>query len=157
MWLGPVRRLAAFSRCLTHGYSVDDSTTVLCEFEHGAQGVIEVNYNVPDDAAQNSLEIRGTRGVVTADHTIGQGAGGNMTAYLYDQGVYAAAQERDKVNGVQPIWVQPVNPYRAEVEHLAECIHSGQEPLNNGEHALHNLRLCLAAYEAARTGRTVEL
>ena len=157
MWLGPVRRLAAFSRCLTHGYPVDDSATVLCEFDSGAQGVVEVNYNVPDEAGQNSLEIRGTRGVVTADHTIGQGAGGNMTAYLYDQDGYSAAQERSGENGARAVVVEPVNPYRAEVEHLAECIRSGQEPLNNGAHALHNLRLCLAAYEAARTGCVVEI
>jgi predicted dehydrogenase len=157
MWLGPVKRLAAFSRCLTHGYPVDDSTTVLCEFESGAQGVVEVNYNVPDDAAQNSLEVRGTRGVVTADHTIGQGPGGSMTAYLFDQGAYNAVQERAQTAGVQPVIVEPVNPYRAEVEHLAECIRAGREPLNNGDHALHNLRLCLAAYEAARTGRVVEV
>jgi predicted dehydrogenase len=157
MWLGPVARIAAFSRALTHAYPVDDSATVLCDFQSGAQGVVEVNFNVPDDAAQNSLEIRGTRGVVTADHTIGQGSGGSMTAYLYDQSGYDAAQERDRVSGVRPIEVEPVNPYRAEVEHLAECIEHGREPLNNGEHALHNLKLVLAAYEASKTGKVVEV
>jgi predicted dehydrogenase len=157
IWLGPVRRLAGFSRSLTHAYPVDDSTTVMCEFASQAQGVVEVNYNVPDDAAQNSLEIRGTRGVVVADHTIGQGSGGNMTAYLYDQGEYSAAQERGQTGGVQTVQVEPVNPYRAEVEHLAECIRFGREPLNNGEHALHNLKIVLAGYESARSGRIVDV
>ncbi len=157
MWLGPVARVAAFSQALTHSYDVDDSTTVLCEFQNGAQGVVEVNFNVPDDAAQNSLEIRGTRGVVTADHTIGQGAGGNMTAYLFEQAGYAAEQVRAKTSGVLPISVEPVNPYWAEIEHFVDCIEKGIEPLNNGEHALHNLKLVLAAYEAARTGRVVDI
>jgi predicted dehydrogenase len=157
MWLGPVARVAAFSRTLTHAYEVDDSTTVLCEFQSGAQGVVEVNFNVPDDAAQNSIEIRGTRGVVVADHTIGQSAGGNMTAYLFDQAGYAAAQERSKSSGVLPISVEPVNPYRAELEHFVDCIEQDREPLNNGEHALHNLKLVLAAYEAAQTGRVIDL
>lgn len=156
MWLGPVTRVAAFSRALTHAYAVDDSTTVLCEFESGAQGVVEVNFNVPDEAGQNALEIRGTRGVVTADHTIGQGEGGNMTAYLFDQAGYTAAQDRSKTFGVQPVKVEPVNMYRAEVEHFVECIEQDQEPLN-GEHALHNLKIILAAYEAARTGRVIDV
>ncbi len=157
MWLGPVARVAAFSSVLTHGYRVDDTTTVLCEFQSGAQGVVEVNFNVPDDAAQNSLEVRGTRGVVTADHTIGQGADGNMTAYLFDQTGYAADQERVKISGVQPVVVEPVNPYRAEIEHFVDCIERDLEPVNNGEHALHNLKLVQAAYEAARTGKVVEV
>ena len=155
MWLGPVVRVAAFSRVITHAYAVDDSTTVLCEFASGAQGVVEVNYNVPDDAAQNSLEVRGTRGVVIADHTIGQGAGGSMTAYLFDQAGYSTAQQRTKASGSHPVQVKPVNPYLAEVEHLADCIEQDLEPVNNGAHALHNLRLVLAAYEAAQTGKIV--
>jgi predicted dehydrogenase len=155
MWLGPAKRVSAFSQALTHAYTVDDSTTVLCEFESGAQGVVEVNFNVPDDAAQNLLEIRGTRGVVTADHTIGQGAGGNMTAFLFDQTGYAANQERAKISGIQPVIVEPVNPYQAEIEHFCDCIQQNRDPLNNGEHALHNLKLVLAAYEAAQTGKVV--
>jgi predicted dehydrogenase len=157
MWLGPVARLTAFSRTLTHAYPVDDSTTVLCEFASGAQGVVEVNFNVPDDAAQNSLEIRGTRGVVIADHTIGQEPGGSMRLYQFDQAEYSAAQERPQAGGAQAITVAPVNPYRAEIEHFVDCIEQGLEPLNNGEHAVHNLKLVLAAYESTRTGRVVEI
>ncbi len=157
MWLGPVARLSAFSRTLTHAYPVEDSMTVLCEFVSGAQGVVEVNFNVPDDAAQNSLEIRGTGGVVVADHTIGQGAGGSMTAYLFEQSGYAAQQERTRISGVQPVIVEPINPYQAEVEHLVDCIELDREPLVNGEHALHNLEVVLAAYEAARTGTVIPL
>jgi myo-inositol 2-dehydrogenase / D-chiro-inositol 1-dehydrogenase len=119
--------------------------------------VVEVNFNVPDDASQNSLEVRGTRGVVVADHTIGQTAGGNMTAYLYNQGEYAAAQERDRVEGAQTVVVEPVNPYRAELKHFCECIENDRAPLNNGTHGLHNLQLVIAAYEAARTGRIIEV
>jgi len=74
---------------------------------------------------------------------------------------YAALQERSKASGfqtgVQPVQVEAVNPYRAEVEHFADCIEHGYEPINNGEHALHDLKLVLAAYEAAKTGRVVDV
>ena len=157
MWLGPLARVTAFSRSLTHAYPVDDSTTILGEFQNGAQGVVEVNFNVPDDAAQNSLEIRGTRGLVTADHTIGQGPGGNMSAYLIDQQDYAAVQERSRAGGQQSVEVEPRNLYRAEIEHFCDCIEQDREPLNNGEHALHNLKIVLAGYEAARSGKVIEI
>jgi predicted dehydrogenase len=157
MWLGPVSRIAAFSKTLTHAYPVDDSTTVLCEFISGAQGVVEANFNVPDEAGQNSLEIRGTHGVVVADHTIGQGAGGHMTAFLYDQSGYDAAQERSTPTGAQAIRVEPLNPYQAEVEYLVDCIKQDREPVMNGELALHNLALILAAYEAAGSGTIVSI
>jgi predicted dehydrogenase len=161
MWLGPVRRISAFSSTLTHAYPVEDSMTVMCEFASGAQGVVETNFNVPDDAAQNSLEIRGTGGVVVADHTIGQGQGGSMTAYLFQQGGYSAYQDRSKISGAEqgvvPVVVDPVNPYQAEVDHFADCIEQDVEPLNNGEHALHNLEVTLAAYTAARTGTVITL
>jgi hypothetical protein len=32
-----------------------------------------------------------------------------------------------------------------------------REPLNNGEHALHNLKIVLAAYEAIYTGKIVSI
>jgi len=157
MWLGPISRVTALSRTLTHAYKVDDSTTVLCEFASGAQGVVEVNFNVPDEAGQNALEIRGTRGVVTADHTIGQGEGGNMTAYLFNQAGYSAAQDRSKAFILEPVNVKPVNMYRAELEYFADCIALDKAPLISGEHAVHNLKIVLAAYEAARTGSVVDV
>lgn len=156
-FFGPISRVAAFSRTLTHSYAVDDSTTVLCEFENGAQGVVETNFNVPDDAAQNSLEVRGTRGVVISDHTIGQGPGGQMTAFLADQAGYDAAQDRLAPNSAQPVLATPVNPYQGEIEEFSDAILKRREPALNGEHALRNLRLVLAAYEAARTGKVIEV
>jgi hypothetical protein len=45
----------------------------------------------------------------------------------------------------------------AEVENPANCIEQGREPLNNGENALHPLRLVLAEDESDRTGRVGEV
>jgi predicted dehydrogenase len=157
MWMGTVSRLFAFSSTLTHDYPVDDTTTVLVEFESGAQGVVEVNFNVPDDAAQNSLEIRGTKGVVVGDHTIGQGSGGRMKANLSDQENYAALQERPKAEGSIPLLADPVNPYRGEIEHFVDCIELDQEPMTGAEPALHNLKVVLAAYESARLGKAIDI
>ena len=47
--------------------------------------------------------------------------------------------------------------YADEMKAFVECIQQGRPPLNDGEHALRNLKLVLAAYEAARTGKIVEV
>ncbi|NLE43427.1 MAG: Gfo/Idh/MocA family oxidoreductase [Chloroflexi bacterium] len=153
MLIGPVKRVAAFMSTLTFGYAVEDTATVLVEFENGAQGVVDVSFNVPDDAAQNVLEIRGTKGLVLADHTVGQDAGGHMIAYLPQDIVgYDASQVREGGSIAKPVEVNPVNMYRAEVEHFVDCIERDVQPVVGGAEALHALRLTLAVYEAARTG-----
>jgi len=156
MLMGRIAGLVAFSSTLSFEYAIEDSATVLLEFESGAQGVVDVNFNVPDQAAQNVLEIRGTRGAVMADHTIGQDAGGNMTAYLLKEtGGYDAAQVREGGSIGQPVEVEPVNTYQAEVEHFCDCIENDREPLIGGAEALRVLRLALLAYESARLGRVI--
>ncbi len=158
MVMGPIQELAAFVDTLTFKYRVEDSATVLCKFKSGAHGVVDVNFNVPDEAAQNVFEIRGTKGAVLADHTIGQDAGGHMTAHLPEGSRgYEAAQARLGTSIARTVEVEPVNTYRAEVEHLVECIEQDREPLIGGPEALHILRLALAAYESARTGRSIRV
>jgi len=158
MFLGRVKRVSAFMSTLTFGYPVEDTATVLVEFESGAQGIVDVNFNIPDAASQYVLEVRGTKGLVLADHTIGQDAGGNMVAYLpQDIGGYDAAQVHEGESIARPVTVEPVNTYQAEVEHFTDCIERDLEPVTGAETALHALRLTLLVYEAARTGQVLDV
>jgi predicted dehydrogenase len=155
MFLGRVRRLTAVMGTLTHGYPVEDSATLLLEFESGARGLVDANFNIPDEASQNVLEVRGTKGAVYADHTIGQDAGGHMTAYLLGEaGGYDAAQVRTG-SIAEEVCVTPINCYRAEVEHFVDCIEQDRTPITDGREGLRNLALTLLAYESARTGNSV--
>jgi glucose-fructose oxidoreductase len=53
---------------------------------------------------------------------------------------------------------QPViDHFAAEIDHFSECIVSGADPLTPGEEGLRDLRILMAIYEAARSGKTVEL
>jgi glucose-fructose oxidoreductase len=47
--------------------------------------------------------------------------------------------------------------FALEMDHLAGCILEGTEPLTPGEEGLKDLRVMMAIYEAARTGRTIPL
>ncbi len=154
-WLiAPIDRVAALSDTLTFDYEVEDSATVLVHFANGAHGVVDANFNVPDDAAQNVLEIRGTKGAIYADHTIGQDAGGTLRVYV-PGGVagYNAAQVREGQDIGVTVPFERINMYRAEAEAFVRAIESGSEPPVSGRVGLRALEITLRAYEAARQGR----
>jgi len=46
--------------------------------------------------------------------------------------------------------------FALEMDHLSECAMEGKEPLTPGEEGLRDVKLMMAIYEAARTGRTVK-
>jgi glucose-fructose oxidoreductase len=47
--------------------------------------------------------------------------------------------------------------FALEMDHLAECILENREPLTPGEEGLKDLKVMMAIYEAARSGRTIAL
>ena len=49
------------------------------------------------------------------------------------------------------------NQFATEMDDLARCIIENKEPKASGEHGLRDVRIMLAIYEAARTGKTVKL
>lgn len=52
----------------------------------------------------------------------------------------------------------PVRDHFAlEMDHLSECVMENKEPLTPGEEGLRDLRVMMAIYEAANTGKTVKL
>ena len=92
-----------------------------------------------------------------AEGTIGQLPTGEAMAYLKREPTgYQALQERKQGEG-EPIEVDPVNTYRAEIEEFADAIIHDREPMIPGEEGLWNLRIILAAYESARERRAVEI
>ena len=52
----------------------------------------------------------------------------------------------------------PVRDHFAlEMDHMSECVMDGKEPLTPGEEGLRDMRLIMAVYEAARSGKTVKV
>ena len=52
----------------------------------------------------------------------------------------------------------PVRDHFAlEMDHMSECVMENKEPLTPGEEGLRDLRLMMAIYEAARSGKTVKV
>jgi glucose-fructose oxidoreductase len=47
--------------------------------------------------------------------------------------------------------------FAGQLDHLADCVVSGREPIVSGEEGLRDMRIVEAIYRAARTGRTIRL
>jgi predicted dehydrogenase len=47
--------------------------------------------------------------------------------------------------------------FALEMDHMSECVTESKDPLTPGEEGLRDLKLMMAIYEAAKTGRTVKV
>jgi glucose-fructose oxidoreductase len=47
--------------------------------------------------------------------------------------------------------------FTAQLDHMSECVLRNKEPLVAGEEGLHDVRVMMAIYEAARSGKTVKM
>ena len=47
--------------------------------------------------------------------------------------------------------------FAGQLDHLAECIFDGREPIVSGEEGLRDMRIVEAIYRSVREGRTVKL
>jgi len=157
MFFGPVRAVSCFINRAVHGYASEDSAVATLFFANGALGVVDAFFCIPDDSSQNVLELYGSAGSILAKGTIGQGARGEMLAYLKEGASgYDAQQARPAGAGV-PINPAPVNTYRAEIEEFSQAIAEHRAPSNNAALGLQSQKLLAACYASARTGKTVEL
>ncbi|MGQ9553983.1 MAG: Gfo/Idh/MocA family protein [Anaerolineae bacterium] len=150
----------AFHDNLVQNYDVEDTSTAIVRFENGAHGIIDNYFNVPDAAAKNFLEVYGTQGSILASGTIGQDPTGNVTSYLAPAGLgYSANQVRDVAAGVKTETYQfeSVPMYGTMVRLFSEAVEKGGEPPVPAEVGYHNLKVILAIYEAARSGKPVRI
>jgi predicted dehydrogenase len=157
MFLGNVRRVACFVNNSVQGYAAEDSAVALLEFESGAMGTVDTFFCIPDSSSKNVLEIYGSQGSILARGAIGQGASGEMTAYLEAQGAGYDAQQARNAGGGLEIAPEPVNTYRAEIESFSQALLDGTPPPVGADAGLRSQKVITACYESARTGQAVNL
>jgi glucose-fructose oxidoreductase len=136
--LGPVRRVGAIVGSRLPEYAGDVSATLLLEFASGVHGTLQSHYT----CNQNGLEIQGTRGRIWSNAWWGREFAGDLHLQ----------QGRD----VTSFGLPTVNVYVPQIEHLSECVVSGQTPVISGERGLANIAVIEAALQAAETGTMVE-
>lgn len=156
MFFGRVTAVSCFVKRLVQSYASEDAAVATLQFDSGAIGVVDTFFCIPDQSSQNRLELYGSQGSILARGTIGQGARGEMTAYLEAAGGYDAQQARAAGEGLV-IAPEPVNMYRAEIEKFSQAILDGREPANHAQLGLQSQRVLTACYESAHSGCVVAL
>jgi len=96
---------------------------------------------------QTSYERGGENGfLVTAE----KGTFGLKPAYNYNS-------SRGTRSDDQPINLPSVNQFVAEMDDFAQCIMNNQPSKVSGEEGLQDVKIMMAIYEAAKTGKAVKL
>lgn len=157
MFFGKLKSVSCFINNNVHSYKSEDSAVVSLLFENGAMGTVDTYFCIPDNSSKNILELYGSKGSILAKGTIGQGASGEMTAYLDEEtSGYNAQQARSAGEGlvVNP---KPVNTYLAEIEEFSKAIIEKREPVNSFTLGLESQKVLAACYQSAKTGKVVEI
>jgi predicted dehydrogenase len=150
-------RVSALTGTRVFSYSVDDSASLIMEFENGAHAFVDAFFNIPDEASENRLEIYGTGGCALAAGTIGQTCGGTCSLVYSNPGGYNKNQNRNKIQGRQNLSWEEANPYTLEIESFGDSVLNGKKPEVPAEEALQVQRVICCAYKAARENRAVEI
>lgn len=140
--LGEVEAVTALVDTLAFNYPVDDTATVLLRFRGGAQGVVSVAFSVPFVDEINFLEVCGTGGRL-------------WTAPLQSKDSRGTLRVTTPTGDEQHAFEQ--NTHQAMIEAFNRSLEHGEPVPVPGEEGLQGLAVVEAAYESARTGRTVQL
>jgi predicted dehydrogenase len=119
-----------------------DHAFVSVRMKNGAIAHVTGSWAQPE-GFRSFLELAGTGGVATLDT---DDFASIRTATRKDGAIVRGAES--------PLGT---SAYAAELQHFADCIALGKEPLVNGEEATRSLELCLAAIRSAETGQVVTL
>lgn len=164
--LGPAKRVVAFSgiteptRVVRGGpfvgkeieVTAPDNNLFMLDFGGATFAVVDGSFNV-QAAKSPKLEIFGRKGTLNIN-----GPGYDHPLDLY---------RNDAVTGVDG-WVDPHGWRHVRagegklgrailVDHLADCVRTGEHPVLSAEHARHALEIMLEVENSARTGQAIEL
>jgi predicted dehydrogenase len=155
-----ITEVTGFQGLMTHKYptTIEDASTIVVKLDNGAHGIVDNYFNLPDAAAQNALEIHGTKGSVVGQGTIGQDPTGRMFSVLQEQETgYDANQVRDVEVDRQEYDLKGVGIYGQMIDTFSRCIREDAGPPITLEDGRHSVRLVDAIYRAVKEGRKVEI
>lgn len=141
---GTVRRL--------HGKTDYDSIIFSYLTENDTPGVIEANFTFNS----SNYEIEGVRGHLDLTGHVTQAIAGRLDAQLWPDVKPRRISEvlsHEVVTAGLPEFFN----YLGEVEHFADCIFTGTEPMSSGRIATGDLAVADAVRESLRTGKRVEV
>ena len=131
----------------------EDTAFVLLEFENSALGelaVIWVNKAAQIDLYNpwfESIYLYGDKGVI---HNIG-----GLHVYSENNPGFSSGFKKISFRKtLKELWEES---FEIEIKHFGDCILKKQIPLTSGEECRSSLKVALACYESAKTGRVIKL
>jgi predicted dehydrogenase len=145
-YVGPVTAVQAAAATLRKQISLEDTAVILLEFGRRALGYVEVGWASP--AGFCGVKLHGDRGMISVD-------------YRRRQTTMLSGRVRpDGVPVMHPTVLRqggPQDPWPEQMAHFTGLLGSGRKFAVGMDEGLSALKVCLAAYESARTGRRVSL
>lgn len=141
-----IDKYKAFFATRSFQYEVEDSAVITFKSEGGILGHIDVNFNIPDNAAASRLEIYGTDGSLFAEGTLSQEEVGQMKYIYSPQGAYEAQQNR-VVDEAQIFEGAGQNIYLKNFNNFASIVGSGKPDYTSADRALKIQMICDDIYE----------
>ncbi len=131
----------------------DDHAIVVVTFEGGVIGLSETSWAL-QGGMNDAAAIYGTAGVVYADLVRG-----SSLLTFSEPGYGYAVEKADSTKGWSFTMYDEVwhSGFVAEMQHFVDCVAHDLTPKETGEDGRAVLEIIYAAYESARSGRTVEL
>jgi len=157
MFFGPITSVSCMTNRTVHRYAAEDSGAVLARFKNGATATVDTLFCIPDNSSKNRLELYGSRGSILAQGTIGQGAAGEMVAFLEGEDKGYDAQQARAEGGGLVIAPPPVNMYRAEIEAFSQALLDGHKTTESAHAGLRSQMILAACYQSAKTRREVKV
>jgi predicted dehydrogenase len=167
--LGPAKRVVAFSgiteatRTVRGGpfkgldieVTAPDNNLFMLDFGGSTFAVVDGTFNVHASKSPK-IEIFGRKGVL---NVVGRRGEDPLEVYAAD--VLEGVDGWVETNGWPHLrraqaWTDKLQR-GILVDHLADCIRSGEKPVLSADHARHALEIMLKVEESARTGQAVEL
>lgn len=145
--LGDARPTRVFARTGTHfgDIALDDTATLLLEFEGGIVALIEAGwYHLYADGLEGYTQIYGTRGYARA-------LPAEFRTHI--EGVWSVVQPQMPKRKVQT----DIPMYQAQMDYFLDCVLKDEDPIPGGEDGLWTLRMLEAAYRSAETGQAVAI
>lgn len=153
-----VSEVAGFQDLLTHSYrtKIEDTSTIVLRFANRAHGIIDNYFNLPDAAAQNSLELHGTKGSIIGRGSIGQDPSGKMFSIIQPQETgYNADQNRAAEAKREEYHLEGKSIYGRMMERFSKCILDDIEPPVTLADGRRSVAVVEAIYKSAAEKRVV--
>ena len=135
----PIVAVTAAIQARVHDYEVDDGAMILGVTRGGVLVSLHVAYNHPETLPRRRLEVIGTDGLLVAENTMGQEAGGSVILHEAATGRSAAILVQDA----------EASPFMRQMQAFGRALHGIDRASFDAQRDLHTMRLLHQAYSSA--------